>query len=85
MSASHEWTEWHLTHRGWEQGSWKIDFGSVNHKGYPADRVLTCQYHVRLSSSFSQYQRYVDEIWQSDNETVVKELIQKFGECPERL
>ena len=85
MSASHEWTEWNLTHRGWEQGTWKIDFGPVNQVDYPIDRVLTCKYHVRLSSSFSQYQRYVDEIWRSDNETIVKELIQKFGECPDRL
>ena len=85
MSASHEWTEWHLTPRGWEQGSWKIDFGSVNHKDYPDDRVLTCQYHERLSSPFSQWQKYVDEIWRSDNESDVTELLQKFSNCPEYL
>ena len=59
MSASHEWTEYHLTPRGWEQGSWKIDFGDVHKKDPPPNRFLTCVYHERLSSVFSQMNRYV--------------------------
>ena len=85
MSASHEWTERHLTPRGWEGGSWKIDFGSTHYKEPPPDRVLSCTYHEKLSSVFSQMQKYVDEVWRSDDEAQIKELIEQFGECPESL
>ena len=27
MSLSKEWTDWHLTPRGWEAGSQQTDFG----------------------------------------------------------
>ena len=63
MSASHEWSLWHLTPRGWEQGSWKIDFGDVHKKETPPDRVLTCGYHEKMSSVFSNMAIYVDEEW----------------------
>jgi hypothetical protein len=85
MSASHEWSEWHLTPRGWERGSWKTDFGSIHHEDPPPDRVLTCKYHEKVSSSFSQIRKYVEELWRLDYESRIKELIDKFGECPESL
>ena len=85
MSASHEWTEYHLTSRGWKQGSWKIDFGDVNKKQPPPDRVLSCVYHEKLSSVFSQMSRYVDEIWRSNDKAKVNELLKEFGECPDSL
>ena len=85
MSASHEWSLWHLTPRGWEQGDWKIDFGSVRKKKFPPDRVVTCRYHERMSSVFSQIYKYVDEEWRSEDEVAVAGLLEKHGECPETL
>ena len=40
MSYSDEWTEWHLTPRGWERGSERTDGPDVEFKEPPADRVL---------------------------------------------
>jgi hypothetical protein len=85
MSASYEWTEWHLSPRGWEQGSCKIDFGDVHKKEPPHDRVRSCVYHETLSSVFSQMSRYVDETWRSNDEAKVNELLEEFGECPNSL
>ncbi len=85
MSASHEWTEYHLTPRGWEKGAWKTDFGDTHKNDVPSDRVLTCEYHEFLSSVFAQMSRYTDETWRSRDENKVKELLKEFGECPNRL
>jgi hypothetical protein len=85
MSASHEWTEYHLMPRGWEQGSWKIDFGDVHKKDPPPDRFLTCVYHEKLSSVFSKMNRYVDETWRSNDSAKLSELSKEFGECPNSL
>lgn len=35
LPLTKEWTEYHLTPRGWEQGSKKLDFGKINHKEPP--------------------------------------------------
>lgn len=85
MSASHEWSVWHLTPRGWEQGNWKIDFGDVHKKEPPSDRVLTCKYHEKMSSVFSKMDVYINEEWRSDKRTEVSELLEKYGACPESL
>lgn len=85
MSASHEWSVWHLTPRGWEQGNWKIDFGGAHKKEPPPDRVLTCCYHEKMSSVFSKMDKYIVEEWRTENKTTVAELLEKYGECPEML
>jgi len=33
MSASKEWTEWHLTPTGWVRGSEKVDYQGVAYSG----------------------------------------------------
>jgi hypothetical protein len=43
MTASREWTEYHLTPAGWMRGSEKTDFDQ-NEVTPPADRVLTMRY-----------------------------------------
>ena len=85
MSASHEWTEYHLTPDGWKQGSWRIDFGNTHEKDSPPDRVLTCVYHEKLSSVYSQMDRYVNETWRSEDDAVIDALIKQYGECPNSL
>ncbi len=85
MSASNEWTEWHLTARGWEEGSTRIDGSPIKHLSPPSDRVLTCKYYEYLSSPFSQFDKGVKEIWRSSEEQLIADLLEKYGLCPEKL
>ena len=85
MSASHEWTEWHLTRRGWEQGSSLIDFGAVQKKPPPDDRVATYTHDQYMGSIYSQLQKSTRRTWICDDQELVKRLTHKFGNCPDHL
>ena len=85
MSASNEWTEWHLTLRGWERGSEKTDFGEAQIKAVPEDRVLSFKYREYMSSMHSKTDRSCAEIWRGANESLISELLAKFGDAPRRL
>jgi hypothetical protein len=52
MAASKEWFEYHLTPRGWEIGSHKVDVANEVTKALPTDRVLTVLHREYRSSSF---------------------------------
>lgn len=67
MSESDEWTDWHLTPRGWEEGSQKLDFVGYQEKPVPKDGVMTCRYSEKLSSPFSK----------SKNDGEIKKLLEK--------
>jgi hypothetical protein len=84
MSASNEWTEWHLTPRGWERGTEKQDFGRVDREP-PADRVLTVVYGQFMGSSFSRMQESLDTTWQSHDTAAIAALKDKFGPPPQEL
>lgn len=85
MAASNEWTEWHLTPRGWERGSECEDHSGVKEKSAPPDRVLTYRWEEHLSSEFGTMDRSSQELWRSDDKAEIKELIMKFGGPPESL
>lgn len=53
MSASNEWTIYHLTPRGWEKGTEKSDFARTD-RPRPVDTVQTLEVRDYLSSSFSK-------------------------------
>jgi hypothetical protein len=82
MSASKEWTDYHLTKSGWVVGSQKIDFAGTKEMPAPLDRVLTCRFHEEMSSPFSPRQTWTDETWRSKDEAAVQALLKKYGECP---
>ncbi|QHG70168.1 hypothetical protein [Ensifer adhaerens] len=84
MSASNEWTEWHLTPRGWEEGDSKTDF-AFNSKAAPADAVQTVKNREYLSSSFSKLEKTSEIQWSSDDKALIAELLAKFGEAPHHL
>lgn len=84
MSASNEWTEWHLTPKGWERGTEKEDFRRID-RDPPTDRVLTAKYREYLSSSFSTMDKSSEVIWKCDDETSIAALLAKFGEAPRQL
>jgi len=85
MSASNEWTEWHLTPRGWESGSRKTDFVGDSDVPEPPDRVLTFAYSEFMSSAFSKLERNSEKIWESPNSTLVSSLLKKYGKCPQNI
>jgi len=85
MSFSKEWTEWHLTPRGWERGSERSDFGQTEWKDAPPDRVLTTQWLEEQTSPYSDMHRSSSDQWKSDNASAVAELLAKYGKPPEHL
>ncbi|MFY9074325.1 hypothetical protein OZZ08_05110 [Malaciobacter mytili] len=85
MSASNEWTEWHLTPRGWEKGSSKIDFQGTTTKDAPVDRVITYCYSEYQSSGFGGVDKGSKIIWSSEDTEQIDTLTSKYGECPDSI
>ncbi len=84
MSASNEWTEWHLTPRGWIEGSEELDFGGGKKVATPADRVVTVKLGVKLGSGHStKFHYYNNLVWQSSDASVVDRLVDQFGDLPQ--
>jgi hypothetical protein len=79
---SDEWTDYHLTERGWEEGSLKSDGEGVTHVDLPDDRVLTIRRHERQGSPYSQMQVWSETEWESDDKKRLKELLAQFGSRP---
>jgi hypothetical protein len=85
MSLSREWTDWHLTPRGWEAGSQHTDFGKETNIDPPQDRVLTSRFHEEISSRFSKPDRSHEETWRSTDEESVDKLLKQFGSPPKLI
>jgi hypothetical protein len=73
MSASNEWSEYHLTPGGWVEGSEKLDFNR-SERPAPVDRVLTVRQHDYLSSSFSKLDQWSSIEWHHQDHTLVASL-----------
>ncbi len=84
MSASNEWTEWHLTPRGWEEGTCKTDF-ALTTVTPPEDRLLTMKYQEYLSSRYSKTDTRLIEIWRGQDGRQIELLLAQFGPCPNRI
>ena len=84
MSASNEWTEWHLTPRGWERGTEKEDFRRVD-RDPPPDRVLTVTNQEYMGSTFSAMQKSSSITWESKDKGAIAKLKMQFGEPPTSL
>lgn len=85
MSASNEWTLWHLTPRGWERGTEQKDFCDAAEKPAPSDGVLTFKYGDFMSSMYSRTEKTCDEVWRGQDERLVADLLAQFGSAPSRL
>lgn len=84
MSASNEWSERHLTPRGWEAGSEKLDMSS-NIVAPPSDRVLTHCSHSHMSSGFSPVNNWCDETMyavDADQDRATKEATRAVSRLP---
>lgn len=85
MSASNEWTEWHLTPRGWERGTEKSDYGRVE-RDPPEDRVQTVVWTEHLSHIMSkQLDKGHQDQWQCEDAGLVAQLRAQFGAPPTEL
>ncbi len=82
MSASYEWTEWHLTPGGWMRGSERTDCGREEVEP-PLDRVLTVRY-IDEHNGYSARQSHSEE-WRSQDSTAVHSLLDQYGPVPARL
>lgn len=85
MSASDEWTEYHLTPSGWVEGSTRVDFAGVKQKPAPPDRVRTCRWRELLSSGYGPMHKSLIDEWESEDKAAVKALTDQYGPCPRHL
>lgn len=80
MSASNEYTEWHLTPSGWKEGTTRVDFKGTTKVVPPPDRVLSVLCRAHMSSMHSPINYTVEEMWNCGDRARINELLKKFGE-----
>ncbi|MCT7577160.1 hypothetical protein [Aliarcobacter butzleri] len=85
MSASNEWTEWHLTKKGWEKGSSVIDFNQLITIEAPKDRLISYKYSEYQSYGFSSVEKSTELIWSSNKNEQIEKYFLKFGVCPQKI
>jgi hypothetical protein len=88
MAARREWTEWHLTPRGWEMGSTRHGDSGNNWQSEPEDRLLSATYKEQQTSSQPAAVTAVEESWRTkdqDKAAAIPSLLGKHGPCPTRL
>jgi len=84
MSLSKECQEYHLTPRGWVEGSFIGDvLGGSKKVETPPDRVLTIACYDELSSAFSQPDFYDNVLWESEDKVLLEQLKRKYGDRPD--
>lgn len=83
MAVRKEWTEWHLTPRGWERGSTRKE-GQGNHwTDEPQDRVASWVYSETETSA--GLRRHAEPTWDNKLTPQINELLTRFGPCPAEL
>lgn len=85
MSASNEYTEWHLTPRGWERGTEKTDFQERINRNPPPDTILSYKYYEFMSSPFSRMERGTNLLFGNPEDIATQEFLKKYGNCPYNL
>ena len=84
MSASNEWTEWHLTANGWTRGTTRTETGMTVLPA-PSGSVLICQYIEEHSGYGKGTERVVQSSLPGANIDEVSRLRQLHGHCPHYL
>ena len=93
MAGRMEWTEWHLTPRGWERGSTRVQGRGNNWTDEPEDRAMSFVYKEVETSSAPRVLRSVEETWRPRDKELkpaplslsTEELLERYGSCPESL
>jgi hypothetical protein len=86
MAGRREWTEWHLTPRGWERGATRAGGKNV-WKDDPEDRVLSWTYKEVESGAETEPTRSSEESWRSKlaTDAEVESLLREHGPAPREL
>jgi hypothetical protein len=87
MAIRKEWTEWHLTRRGWEQGSTRREGRGNDWRDEPQDRLLSYQ-HSELQTSSGPPQVTTEETWRTKDPATTEQLkaaLAQHGPVPTRL
>lgn len=88
MAPRREWTEWHLTPRGWESGSTRHGDQGNNWQTEPEDRVLSAVYKEQQTSSQPAATCGTEESWRTKDPIKAADiptLLARYGACPPRL
>ncbi len=88
MAPRREWTEWHLTPRGWESGSTRHGDQGNNWQTEPEDRVLSAVYKEQQTSSQPAATCGTEESWRTKDPIKaadISTLLARYGACPPRL
>lgn len=85
MTQSSEWTEWHLTPRGWERGSELEDFNYLIERQAPVDSVMTVKYSEVMRTPSSPVEEITHTLWQHSDQQLVSSLLGQHGPAPARL
>ena len=87
MALRKEWTEWHLTPRGWQQGSMRREGKGNDWRDEPADRLLSYQ-HVELHLSTGAPRITTEETWRTKDPAallLLETALAQHGTAPARL
>jgi hypothetical protein len=87
MAIRKEWTEWHLTPRGWEKGSTRREGRGNDWRDEPADRLLSYQ-HSELHTASGPPKISTEETWRTKDPAAVGQLaaaLSRYGAVPSRL
>jgi hypothetical protein len=92
MAIRKEWTEWHLTSRGWEQGSTRREGRGNDWRDEPADRLLSYQ-HIEIHGSAGHPSAIhpkisTEETWRTKDPAALPQLeaaLAQYGAAPSRL
>ncbi|HEY0760009.1 MAG TPA: hypothetical protein VGD59_12215 [Acidisarcina sp.] len=92
MARRLEWTEWHLTPRGWERGSTRVRGRGNQWTDEPQDRALSFVYK-EVEGSASETTQSSEETWRPRGldglpaplSPETKELLSQHGPCPQSL
>lgn len=85
MSASNEWTEWHLTPRGWERGREQVDFAGITERDRPSDAGQTVQNSEYMGSIYSASEKTQEVTWECGDRAATERLLAQFGPAPKTL
>ena len=77
-----EWTEWHLTPRGWERGSERRDFAMPLDRDRPTDAVRSVRYTEHPEEVYGGLRTSQEETWTCGDQKRIDALHAQFGQCP---
>lgn len=84
MTLSKEYQEYHLTPKGWVEGTFKGDtLGATSEVEIPDERVLTIRCYDVTPSLHSKPYFYDKITWECSDKDLISKLKMKYGDKPD--